>query len=80
MDEIKMRQNKLGELRWAAAVSDWLAGMGELRWVICARRASVPSRINSLCGSHLYRTNELAWAVKEWRKATVLEYASPSHP
>ena len=37
MDEIKMRQNKLGELCWAAAVS---------RPGISARLASISSRIN----------------------------------
>ena len=33
-------------------------------------------QMNSLCGSDVYRINELVRAVKEWRKATALKSAS----
>ena len=66
-DNAKMCQWKLGELRWVATGS---------RPGIRARLAMLTSGINSLCGSDVYRINELGRAVKELRIATVLEYAS----
>ena len=36
--------------------------------------------INALCGSDVYRSNELVQAAQEWQQATVLKYASPSRP
>ena len=71
MDYVKLRQRKLGELRWVATVS---------RPDICARPARIAPRINALCRSDMYRINELARAVKGWQQATVLNYASSSHP
>ena len=71
MEYIKLHQNKLGELRWAATVS---------RPDICARLARIASRINAPRGSDVYRINELVRAVKNWRPATVLEYASSFRP
>ena len=64
-------QCKLGELRRVAAVS---------RPDICARLARIASRINALRGSDVYRINELVRVVKDWQRATVLKYASPSYP
>ena len=61
MDEARMRQCNLGELRWAATVP---------RPGICARLARFASRINSLHGSDVYRANELVRAVQDWKKAT----------
>ena len=69
-DETKMRQSKLGESRWVAAVLP----------DICAWLASVASRINTLCGSDAYRTNELVRVAKDWRQATALKYALSSRP
>ena len=71
MDETEMRQGSSGELCRAAAVS---------RLETCARSVEIAQRINSLCGSDVYRINVLARAAEEWRRATVLTYASPSHP
>ena len=61
MEYIKLRQCKLGELRWVAAVS---------RPDICARLARIASRITALCGSDVYRINELARVVTDWQQAT----------
>ena len=66
-----MRRRRLGELRWLATVC---------RPVICARLAKLASRINSLCGSDLYRTNDLVRAVREWWQATASKYTLPPHP
>ena len=71
MDYIKLRPCKLGELRWVAAVP---------RPDICARLARINSRINALCGSHVYRFRELVRMVKNWQQAAAFKYASPSHP
>ena len=71
MDYIKLRQRKLGDLCWVTAVS---------RPGICARLARIASRINAPRGSDLYRINELVRAAKDWQRAAVLKYASPSHP
>ena len=70
MEHIKLRQCKLGELFWDATVS---------RPDICACLARIASRINALCGSDVYRINELVWAAKAWQQATVLKFASTSH-
>ena len=71
MEYVKLRQCKLGELCWVAAVS---------RPDICARLARIASRINALRGSDSYRINEPIRAAKDWQRPTVLKYASPSHP
>ena len=71
MDYIKWRQRKLGEMRWAAAVS---------RPDICARSARIAPRINALCGSDVNCVNGLVRVAKDWGHATALKYASPSHP
>ena len=71
MDFAKLRQCKLGELRWVATVS---------RPDVCARLARIVSRINALCGSDVYRINVLARVVKDWQQATAPKYASPAHP
>ena len=70
-DEAKLRQCKLGASCWVAAVS---------RPDICARLARRASRITALCGSDVYRNNELAREAGEWQHATVLKCASSSHP
>ena len=70
-DEIKLRQCKLGELRWVAT---------ESRPAICARLTGSAPRINSLCGSDARQINGPVRAAKEWRIATVLESASSSRP
>ena len=71
LDETKMRQCKLRELHWVAAVS---------RPDISARLAGLASRTNSIRGSHAYRINELIRAVKGRQNATVRKSASPSRP
>ena len=71
MEYIKLRQRKLGELRWVATVP--------LPY-LCARSARIASRINALCGSNVYRINELVRVVKDWQRAAALKYASSSHP
>ena len=71
MDETQMRQSMLGELRRIATVS---------QPDICARLAGLAPRINSRRGSDAYRINGLARAAREWRLATVLDFASPSRP
>ena len=71
MDNIKLRQSKLGELRWVSAVS--LPDS-------CARSARIASGINALCGSNMYRINELVRVAKEWQQAAAPKYASPYHP
>ena len=50
MDYIKLRQCKLGELFWVAAVSPP---------DICAREARIASRTNALRGRDVYCINEL---------------------
>ena len=65
MDYIKLRQCKLGNVRWIATVS---------RPGICARSARVASRIDALCGSDAYRIGELVRVVKDWQPATVCEW------
>ena len=64
-----MRRCKLGGLCWLATVS---------RLEICARLARIASRKNSLCGSDVYRINDLVKTAKLWQKAAVLIYASSS--
>ena len=49
-DYVTLRRRKLRELRWAVAVA---------RPDISARLARNASRINALCGSDVYRINEL---------------------
>ena len=71
MDYIKLRQRKLGELRWVAAVS---------RPDICARLARIASRVSALCGSDMYRINELVRAEKDGQQATAPKYALSSQP
>ena len=53
-DETKMRQRELGELRRMATAS---------RPDARAMSAKIASRINPLCGSDVYRINDLARAV-----------------
>ena len=66
MDYVKLRQCKLGELRWVATV---------LRPDICARLARIASRINAPCGIGVYRKNELVRVVKNWQQASGQEFA-----
>ena len=70
MDYATLRQCKLGELRRVATVS---------RPDICARLARIAPR-NELWGSDVYRMNVLFRVAQEWRRTTVLRYASASHP
>ena len=71
LDEAELRQCKLGELCSVAATS---------RPDICARLARIASKGNSLCGSDVYRINELVRVAEGRQKATVMKYASSSHP
>ena len=71
LDETDLRRRKMGEPCWVATVS---------RPDVRARLARIASRINSLCGSDVYRINELVREVKKWQKATVLKDASSSRP
>ena len=71
MDYAKLRRCKLGDLRWVAT---------EARPDICACLVRIVSRTNSLCGSDVYRINELVREAKDWQQAPVLKYASSSHP
>ena len=71
MDHTKLRQYKVGQLRWFAAAS---------RPDIRARLARIASRINALRGSDAYLIKKLTRVAKAWQQATVLKYASPSHP
>ena len=71
MDYIKLRQCMSGELCWVATIS---------RPDICALLARIASRINALCGSGVYRINELDRVVKDWPHATALKYAASSRP
>ena len=64
-----MRQRESGESRWSATVS-----LPD----ICAQVVKIALRINSLCGSGVFRIIDLARAVKGWRQATALKYASSS--
>ena len=70
-DDVKLRQRKLGALCWVATVP--------LR-NICARAARIVSGINALCGSAVYRINELVRVVKEWQRATAPTYAVALSP
>ena len=70
MECIDLRQCKLGESRRAATVP---------RPGICAGLPRIASRINALCGSDVYRINELVRAAKDWQRATVLKYASSAN-
>ena len=67
----RTRQCKVGEPRWVAAVSGP---------EICARPARIASRINALCGSDMYRINELVRVAKARRKTTAPEDASSFRP
>ena len=69
MDYINLRQCNLGEVCWVASVS---------RPDICARLARIASWISALCGSDVYRINELVRAAEGWQQATALKYASSS--
>ena len=71
MDYIKLRQCKLGESCWVAAVP---------RPDICARLARIASRISALCGSDVCRINERVRVAQDWQQATAPQFASPSHP
>ena len=71
MDDTAMRQSKLGEMRWVAAVS---------RPDICARLARITPRINAPCGCDMYRINGLARVAEAWQHAAALWYASSSRP
>ena len=66
VEDIKLRRRKWGELRWLATVS---------RPGICARLARIPLR-----GGDVYRINDVVNTVKMRQQATVLKYASLSHP
>ena len=70
IEDIKLRQCKLGDLCWLATVP---------RPDTCARLAQIASRVNSLQGSDVYRINDLAKTVEVWREATVLKYLLSSH-
>ena len=71
MDSAKLRQYKLGELRWVATAS---------RPDISARLARIAQRVNALCRSYVYRIHALVRAADAWRQAIVPKYASPSRP
>ena len=59
IDYAKLRQRKLGELRWIAMVS---------RPDIRARLARLASWIHTLCGCDVYRMNELVRVAKDWQQ------------
>ena len=65
------RRCKLGESRGVAAAP---------QPDICAHLARITSMINAICGSDLYRMNELVRVAKAWQHATALKYASASRP
>ena len=66
MDFIKLRQCKSGEARRVIAVK-----LPD----ICARLARIASSIHPVCGSGVFRKNELVRVVKDWRRATALSHA-----
>ena len=70
IEDIKLRQCKLGELFRLATVS---------RPDICARLARIASRVNSLQGSDVNRINDLAKTVSVWPQAAILKYFSSPH-
>ena len=70
IEDVKLRQCKLGELGWLVSVS---------RPDICARLARIASRVNSLQGSDVYRINDLVETVKMRRQAAILKNASSPH-
>ena len=70
-EDIKLRHRELGELYSLATVS---------RPIICARLATITSRVDSLRGSGVYRINDRVGSVHVWRKAAVLRYASSCPP
>ena len=69
LEDVKLRQCKLGELCWPSTVS---------RPDICARLARIASRINSLQGSDVYRINDLSKTARLWRKDVVFKFAASS--
>ena len=71
MDYSELRQCRSGALCRAATVP---------RPDIRARLARIASRMNALCGSHVYLIDELVRAPKDWQQTTVLKSASPPHP
>ena len=68
IQEIKLRQRKLGELRRPAMVP---------RPDICMRLARLASRANSSQGSDEYRINDLVKTVNVWHEAAILRYLPP---
>ena len=64
IEDIKLRQCKLGELCLLATVS---------RPDIGARSAHIASRVNSLQGSDMYRINDLVKTAKVWQQAAILK-------
>ena len=70
IEDVKLRQCKLGELGWLVSVS---------RPDICARLARITSRVNSSQGGDAYRKNDLAETVKVWQQAASLRYSSSPH-
>ena len=73
----RMRQGSLHCARLARiSVPAWRDGFST---DICARLARIASMINAICGSDVYRINELVRVAKDWQQATVLKYASSCH-
>ena len=68
-EDINLHQRRLGGICWLDAIS---------RPDIGARLAQIPSWINSLQGSDVYRRNDLVNEAKVWRNAAILKYSSPS--
>ena len=66
MGSITLRQRKSGEVCWATTV--YLPD-------ICARLARVAASIHPVCGSGVFRINELVRVAKDWRRATALSHA-----
>ena len=69
LEEVRMRQRKLGELCRLATVS---------RPDTCACLAQPAARVGTLQGRGIYRINDLIKTVKKWRRGTILKYASSS--
>ena len=63
--DIKLRQCKLDELRMEAAAS---------RPDICARRARIAARANSLQGSDAYRINDMVETLRAWPEGASSQY------
>ena len=69
LEDMKLRQCKLGELHWLATVS---------RPDICTRSTHIASEVTSSQGSDVYRINDLVETVEVWQQDAILMYfASP---